>query len=132
MILGSVDNDYREKHLKCHWNTPIYEDGYVYGCSGRHEEEAVVRCIEFATGRIAWQEKILQRCSFTGIDGHLLCLTEHGKLLLLKVNPKKFDKVAEWDTNLDYPTWAAPVVARGLLYLRGKDKLICVELIPQK
>ena len=32
---------------------------------------------------------------------------------------------------LEYPCWAAPIVSHGLLYLRGKDRLICLELIPQ-
>jgi hypothetical protein len=26
------------------------------------------------------------------------------------------------------PCWAAPVIARGLLYVRGKDRLVCLDL----
>jgi hypothetical protein len=33
---------------------------------------------------------------------------------------------------LRYPAWAAPVLSHGLLYLRGKDRLVCLELIPAK
>ncbi|MCE9533138.1 MAG: PQQ-like beta-propeller repeat protein [Planctomycetes bacterium] len=124
--------DYREKHLKCHWNTPQHVDGYIYGSSGRHEDEAQLRCVELATGKIMWSEKGLERCSLTRIDGHFLCQAERGDLLLLKINPKKFDVVARWSTELDYPTWAAPVVSNGLMYVRGKNKLVCVELIPAK
>ena len=29
---------------------------------------------------------------------------------------------------LEYPCWAAPVVSHGLLYLRGKDRLICLKI----
>ena len=28
--------------------------------------------------------------------------------------------------------WAAPVLSHGLLYLRGRDRLVCLELIPEK
>jgi outer membrane protein assembly factor BamB len=125
-------NDPREKVLKCHWNTPIHVDGYVYGSSGRHEDEAELRCVELATGKIMWAQKRLSRCSLTRIDGHFLCLTEEGKLLLLKINPKKYEEIARWETDLEQPTWAAPVVAQGLLYIRGKDRLMCCELIPGK
>ena len=125
-------NERREKVLLCHWNTPIFADGYVYGCSGRHENEAELRCIEWATGKLAWARKDLSRSSLMMVDGHFLCLTEDGKLLLLKINPKKFEEVARWETDLASPTWAAPVLSHGLLYLRGKDRLICVELIPRK
>jgi outer membrane protein assembly factor BamB len=125
-------DDPRDKSLACHWNTPIHVDGYVYGSSGRHENEALLRCVKLATGEVMWQERNLSRASLTLVDGHFLCLTERGELLLLKVNPKKFEPVAKWVTDLDYPSWAAPVVSHGLMYIRGKDRLICAELIPSK
>jgi hypothetical protein len=31
---------------------------------------------------------------------------------------------------LRHPAWNAPVLAHGLLYLRGKDQLICLDLSP--
>jgi hypothetical protein len=30
------------------------------------------------------------------------------------------------------PCWAAPIVSHGLLYVRGDDRLLCLELIPEK
>ena len=33
---------------------------------------------------------------------------------------------------LEYPCWAAPILAHGLLYVRGHDRLVCLELIPAK
>ena len=125
-----TDADREDRSLACHWNTPVYVDGFVYGSSGRHENEGELRCVEFATGKVQWSEKRLSRTSLTLIDGHFLCLTETGELLLLKANPAKYERVARWVTDLDGPCWAAPVVAQGLMYLRGKDRLLCVELIP--
>ena len=29
------------------------------------------------------------------------------------------------------PCWAPPVLSHGLLYVRGKDKVVCLELIPE-
>ena len=126
------EKDRYDRSLACHWNTPICVDGYVYGCNGRHEGEAELRCVEWATGKVMWGEKRLSRASLTRIDGHFLCLTERGELYLLKINPQRFEPVAKWVTDLDYPSWAPPVVSHGLMYLRGKDRLICAELIPDK
>ena len=54
----------------------------------------------------------------------------------MKPTPDKFDKVAEWNEkdnpDLRSPCWAPPVVARGMMYVRGKGKLCCYELIPSK
>jgi hypothetical protein len=132
-----------DKSLQCHWNTPIHVDGYVYGCSGRHTKNAELRCVELATGKVMWSEEDLTRTSLTLVDGHLLCIGEDGVLRLLKVNPKKYEEVAratlattdeDGKTRqlLKYPCWASPVVSHGLVYLRGKDRLACLELIPEK
>ena len=69
------------------------------------------------------------------------------RLTLFKVNPEKYEPVATVDYAdpvlgeellgarlpvLKPYCWAAPVVAHGLLYLRGEGRLACFELIPQK
>jgi outer membrane protein assembly factor BamB len=123
------------KSMRTHWNTPIHHEGYLYGSSGRHTSEAELRCIEFATGKVQWSEPGLTRSSLLYVDGHFICLTEYGDLILLRANPQKYDEVArirlvDKDTNRDllqYPCWAAPILSHGLLYVRGKDRLVCVE-----
>jgi outer membrane protein assembly factor BamB len=133
-----------DKSLQCHWMTPIHHDGYLYGSSGRHTEGAELRCVELATGKVKWSEPGLTRCSLLMVDGHFVCLGEDGVLRLLKVNPKKYEEVsrlivrdpketaADAPSLLKYPCWAAPVLAHGLLYLRGEGRLVCLELIPEK
>ena len=79
------------------------------------------------------------------VDGHFVCLSEDGTLRLLRANPEKYDPVAEVvlekpaEPNpfgfsprrlLKYPAWAAPALSHGLLYVRGADRLVCLELIP--
>lgn len=138
----------REKSMQLHWNTPIHIDGYLYGSSGRHEGNAELRCIEVATGKVMWSEPDLRRASLLYADGYFICLSEDGVLRLLKANPQKYDLVSECvlmdRTNvgatfgfgasrlLKPPAWAAPILSHGLLYVRGRDRLVCLELIPAK
>lgn len=130
----------RTKSLQLHWMTAIHHDGYVYGSSGRHEENAELRCVELATGKVMWSVPNLTRSSLLMVDGHFVCLSEDGALRLLRVNPKKYDVVSEMevvdpDTRqplLKYPCWAAPILSHGRLYVRGEDRLVCLELIPKK
>lgn len=146
-IVWKDDDRKRAKAMQTHWNTPVFVDGFLYGCSGRHTENAMLRCIEWKTGKIQWDQPGLARTSLLAIDGHLLCLGEFGQLWLLKCTPEKAVQVASVDYSdpavgqrllgksapvLEYPCWAAPIVSHGLLYLRGKDRLICLELIPGK
>jgi outer membrane protein assembly factor BamB len=129
----------RNKSMQCHWNTPIPVDGYLYGCSGRHTNNAELRCIELATGKVMWSEPELTRTSLLLVDGHFVCLGEDGTLRLLKVNPRKYEEVSSVELRepgeegrplLKYPCWAAPILSHGLLYLRGEGRLVCLELIP--
>jgi outer membrane protein assembly factor BamB len=138
-VVWADDPNARRKRLECHWNTPIHVDGYVYGCSGRHENTAELRCVELATGNVKWVAgRELGRASLLLVDGHFVILTEFGQLLLVKVNPTKYEEVARLDlvhggrALLRHPCWAAPVLSHGLLYLRGNHRLVCLELIPEK
>jgi outer membrane protein assembly factor BamB len=127
----------RDKSMQCHWSTPIYHDGFLYGCSGRHSD-AELRCIELATGKVRWSEPDLTRTSLLMVDGHFVCLSENGQLRLLKVNPEKYEEVSRIDPEseagalLKYPCWAAPILSHGLLYVRAPHHLLCLELIPEK
>lgn len=139
----------REKAMQTHWNTPIHIDGYLYGSSGRHETNAELRCIELATGNVKWSVPDLTRSSLMYADGHFFCLSEDGTLRLLKVNPEKYEPVAEVVLEgaapripqadfgfgpprlLKPPAWAAPILSHGLLYVRGRDRLVCLEVIPK-
>jgi outer membrane protein assembly factor BamB len=129
-----------KKSLQCHWMTPIHRDGYVYGSSGRHDRNAQLRCVELTTGKVTWSVPDLNRTSLLMIDGHFICLGEDGRLRLLKVDPKDFTEVSTVELEdkktgqplLEYPCWAAPVVANGLMYIRSEKRLVCVELLPEK
>jgi outer membrane protein assembly factor BamB len=136
------DTQQRRKAMQTHWNTPIYHDGYLYGSSGRHTGNADLRCIEWKTGKVMWSQPRLTRSSLLYVDGHFVCLGEYGTLRLLRVNPHRFDEVAttvlddpdpgEPLRRLRYPAWAAPILSHGLLYVRGRDQLVCLELIPER
>jgi outer membrane protein assembly factor BamB len=130
-VWTDLEKDREDRSLASHWCTPIHHDGYVYGCSGRHANEADLRCLKLDTGEVMWTERRTTRCTLTKIDGHLLSLGENGELRLIRLNPAKYDPAARWESpDLDYPAWAPPVVSNGLLYVRGKDRLVCYRLKP--
>jgi outer membrane protein assembly factor BamB len=151
-VVWSDEKKFRNKSMQTHWNTAVHHEGYLYGSSGRHTNNAELRCIELATGKVMWSVPDLTRSSLLYIDGHFVCLTEVGELILFKANPQKFEPVGQLllteDSGegnaapavpgfgprplLKYPAWAAPIVSHGLLYVRGEDRLVCLELIPER
>ncbi len=151
-IVWKDDNRMREKAMRTHWNTAIHVDGYLYGCSGRNEPDAELRCIEWKTGQVMWIDQlpaeIRERSSLLFVDGHFVYLGELGSLKLLKANSRKYEQVTEVTLRRDgagvdpidggparllrSPCWAAPILSHGLLYVRGDDRLVCLDLIPEK
>jgi outer membrane protein assembly factor BamB len=130
-IWSDASKDRLDKSLLCHWNTPIHVNGFLYGCSGRHDNDADLRCVEVATGDVKWTKRRTFRCTLLHVDNHFVCLSEYGLLSLLKVNPEKYEEVSRYEVpELEYPCWAPPVLSNGILYLRGKGKLVALELIP--
>jgi outer membrane protein assembly factor BamB len=138
----------RQKAMQTHWNTCIAHKGFLYGSSGRHTYNAELRCIEMETGRVRWSEPGLGRASLLYVDEHLISIGESkGELILFRANPERFEEVSR--VTLAEPSrgpslagfgpgpllgtdcWSAPVLAHGLLYVRGDERMVCLEVIPQ-
>lgn len=128
----------RERSLELHWNTAVHHDGYLYGSSGRHTGGAELRCVRFDDGQVQWSQPGWGRSSLLYADGHVICLSEDGVLRLLRATPTQCEVVSALTLRddlgialLKYPAWTAPVLSHGLLYVRGKDRLVCLEVIPE-
>lgn len=145
-----VKEVWKTKNLQTHWSTTIHLNGFLYGFSGRHENEAKLRCIDLATGEIAWETDGLPAEAPTGPDnidetaakfygrgsailaeGKFIVLGERGVLALVDANPKEFKEISRFKyPRMKYPSWAAPVLSRQKLYLRCEDYLACLDLAP--
>ena len=77
------------------------------------------------------------RSSLLLVEDTLVCLSEYGALRLIRATPERYEELSEWELHsedgrplLKYPAWAAPALARGLLYVQGADRLVCLRMIP--
>jgi outer membrane protein assembly factor BamB len=126
----------RDRAMALHWNTPIEHEGYLYGSSGYHAPEAELRCVEWKTGKVMWSQPGMGRSSLLLVDGTLVCLSEDGTLRLVRAAPERYEETQSWDLTDDTgnpllasPAWAAPALARGLLYIQGANRLVCLKLL---
>jgi hypothetical protein len=62
-------------------------------------------------------------------EGRFIVLSEYGTLALLRVDPQKWSEISRFKVpRLHYPSWPAPVLSRGRVYLRCEDWLVCYDL----
>jgi outer membrane protein assembly factor BamB len=147
----------RPKSLASHWSTPLYHEGHLYGSSGRNSGDAALRCIDHRTGEVKWSQPELTRSTLLYVDGRFVVLTEYGRLVVIEATPEAYRPLSDLDlgvasrpepdrgakeplpeaaTEVDgtprlrYPAWNAPILAQGLLYVRGRDRLLCFDLVP--
>lgn len=135
------DEVWRSTALEAHWSTPLHHNGHLYAFTGRNESDARFRCIELRTGRVKWerdeswgrrstrQPPVYGRGSGILAEGKMFILGEGGLLGLFRADPEQPEELARWQVPLiEYPAWAAPVLANGRLYLRGERRLVCVNV----
>ena len=98
-----------------------------------------LRCVELKTGKVVWAQRVNERASLLWVNDYFIYLGEYGRLMLLKCTPEKMEILSEIvprDENgrqfIEYPAWSAPALSNGLLYVRGKDRLVCFALTPQQ
>lgn len=116
-----------QKTMRNMMATSMVLDGHIYGCSG-DLSAFVLRCLDLSTGEIHWEHRLQNRCNLLALDGHLLCASEPGDLLLVEARPRAFNVKGELPQLLASRTWAAPALADGKLYLRDDHHLICLDL----
>ena len=125
----------RNQVMRAHWATPIHHEGYLYGSSGSGTGDAELRCLEHRSGKVMWSEPGLGRSTLLYVDDHLVVLTEHGRLLVIEASPETFEVVSDFTPQgpdskpaLEFPAWNAPILSHGVLYVRGKDRLVAFDL----
>lgn len=118
----------RHQSLASHWATPIHADGVVYGCSGRHSGDAELRAIGLDDGKVLWSQPGMGRSTMIHVQGHLIVLGERGRLWVVEATPDGYKEVSATEPLVTFPAWNPPVLANGLLYVRGADKLRCFDL----
>ena len=102
----------------------------LFGTTGQS-----MMCIEFATGKIKWQDRALGPASLCYAGGLLYLHAESGEAALVAPSESSYQERGRF-TPPDQPkrrgemerAWAYPVVANGHLYLRDHNVLWCYDV----
>ena len=99
----------------------------MYGFHGRQEYGQSFRAIDFVTGKVQWTTDKLQAGSVTLAGDQLIVLQENGELLFVAASSKEFLPLASGKI-LPGVVRAYPAIAKGLLFARNQDRMVCVDL----
>ncbi len=122
---GSADEVYFNRDMKNHHGGVVLVGKHLYGFNS-----SVLTCMEFATGKVAWQNRSVGKGSLCFADGHLYVMSENGVVGLVEATPAGYHEKSRFNLpdRSDSPSWTHPVVANGRLYLRDQGNLFCYDV----
>jgi len=133
--LLKLENDqlrrvYAHNKMANHMNTCVLWQGHLYGIHGNSHARRQCRlvCMEWATGRVRWQQRGFGCGAWMLADGMLIILADDGRLCLVEATPEEFRSRGEVQV-LDETCWTVPVLAAGIIYCRNDlGTLVAVDV----
>jgi len=123
------------KNMNNHWQTCVLWKGHIYGCEGNNAAGAgrspiALRCLDWKTGNIVWENKEIDFFGLIVVDGKLLMITDAGELIAAEASPAGYKEIGRAKV-LDEHCFPAPVIANGFIYLRNTvGDVVCLDMRP--
>jgi outer membrane protein assembly factor BamB len=115
---------YSNNKLQNHFPSSVLYEDHVYGFDNH-----VLTCLAFRTGQVKWKSRVFpEKGALFVAGGHLIVLGGDGLLGIGKASPDEFKAISTMQVSKQSPCWVTPVLANGLLFVRDKSKLICLDL----
>jgi outer membrane protein assembly factor BamB len=85
---------------------------------------AVMYCLEAATGKVLWKEKVIKHhASPVSVNGLVYFIDDKGQINVIKPGPT-LERVAQHE--LGEATYASPALSEGQVFVRGEKSLFCI------
>lgn len=130
-LAGSTQNAeevYFEKKMACHHGGIVKVGDYMYSAGG-----GPLTCMEFKTGKIAWQARSAGKGSICVADGMLYILGEGHEVALAEVSPEAYREHGRFKVKSHgRPAWAHLIVTGGRMYVRDQESLTAYDVLAKK
>jgi len=115
--------------LSSQYASVMHRDGFLYGTHGRADVPPVpaLRCVQLATGRVRWSVDDFGDCLMLLCGDRLLALMESGELVLGQATPAGWREISRAQV-VGSGTRSQPALANGLLFVRDRNQLVCLEV----
>ena len=111
---------------------PLFNAGHLYGFAGRNPPDTELKCVDAATGTIAWADDTrfqedgrlnsFFRASLLQADRRIFCLGEDGLLAEFELSPKGMTTRQRVRLFEAHSAWTLPALHQGLLYVAQNER----------
>ena len=115
---------YFTRDMQNHHGGLVVVNGYLYGF-----HNAILTCLEFATGKVMWRNRSIGKGSVAYADGSLYLLSENNVVGLADASPTGYRETGRFRIpEQGWPSWAHPVISGGRLYIRDQGILTAYNI----
>jgi outer membrane protein assembly factor BamB len=115
---------YFNREMRNHHSSSVLVGDTLYGFSS-----SILTAMDFATGRVLWQDRSVGKGSLVAGDGRLFLFSDRGVAGLAEPSTEGYREHGRFSQERSgLPTWTHPMIHRGRLYLRDQDKLYAYEI----
>jgi outer membrane protein assembly factor BamB len=127
---NSVSLAWVDPTLDVHHGHVVLVDGYLYGANWLNNYEGNWVCVNWETGKPAYETPWQNKGSIIYADGMLYCYDEKKAMIgLVKATPQKFDLVSQFKAPIgNGQAWAHPAISNGKLYIRRGNGLMVFNI----
>lgn len=123
-----LDIIWKNKELQNQLSTSILMDGFLYGIHGDVDTGTQLRCMELATGNVAWTANSFHPNAIAAAGNRLIIITSDGELVIAEASSQEFQTISQHKV-IDGKCWTSPTLSDGRLYVRTVDgNLTCLGL----
>ena len=113
---------WRNREMRNKFSSSVLYGGMLYGF-----DEGTLKCVDPEDGTARWRERGLGHGSLLAVDGKLIVLSDHGKLVLADASAEGYSELGAVEA-FKTKTWTVPTLAGGRLYLRDEKEIVAFDI----
>lgn len=121
-----IEEIWKSRVMRNHFSSSILHGNHLYGF-----DEATLKCVDVNTQEKKWAKRGFGKGSLIYADGHLIVLSERGKLVLIKATPTEYIEKASAKV-FKGKCWTVPTLVNGKLYIRNQKEILCLDISDSK
>lgn len=118
-----VETAWKNREMRNNISTSVARNGLLCGF-----DNATLKCLDAISGDRLWAKRGgFGKGTLIWADGHLIVLTESGRLLLVEAVREGYREKGALQV-ISGRTWTTPALANGQLYIRGPEEVVALDL----
>lgn len=118
----SAEKVWVNRRFRNHFNNSVFVDGHLFGF-----DNSTLRCLDAATGGIAWSKRGFGKGSLVACGNLLYVLGDQGTLALVAAEGAAYRELGRVQA-MEGRCWTSPTLGSGRLFVRNLEEVVAYDV----